>query len=160
MAPKPIGPCADSTLLTACFSQCALPCTAIAHDDNANKPSAVKTCRELPTINQAAPVRPPPSIPSIGPAHPDFSQLQRKLRIRPPPKPGKTCERIIHLVGLEYVGEYNARFVFNPFRTAVPFWGQTTKNLTGLSPKRDCSPKRVNIRATKKVVQSRREWYE
>ena len=23
----------------------------------------------------------------------------------------------------------------NPFRTAVPFWGQTTRNLTGLSPK-------------------------
>ena len=33
---------------------------------------------------------------------------------------------------------------FNPFRTAVPFWGQTTRNLSGLSPKRDCGSKRVN----------------
>ena len=31
----------------------------------------------------------------------------------------------------------------NPFRTAVPFWGQTTSSLTGLSPKRDCGSKRV-----------------
>ena len=33
----------------------------------------------------------------------------------------------------------------NPFRTAVPFGGQTTRNLTGLSPKRDCGAKRVNV---------------
>ena len=26
----------------------------------------------------------------------------------------------------------------NPFRTAVPFWGQATWNLTDLSPKRGC----------------------
>ena len=32
----------------------------------------------------------------------------------------------------------------NPFRTAVPFWGQTTKILSSLSPKRDCGSKRVN----------------
>ena len=31
----------------------------------------------------------------------------------------------------------------NPFRTAVPFWGQNTWKLTGLSPKRDCSSKRA-----------------
>ena len=30
-----------------------------------------------------------------------------------------------------------------PFRTAVPFWGQTTSKLTGLSSKRDCGSKRV-----------------
>ena len=30
------------------------------------------------------------------------------------------------------------------FRTAVPFWGQTTQILSKLSPKRDCGPKRVN----------------
>ena len=35
-----------------------------------------------------------------------------------------------------------------PFRSAVPFWGQTTWNLTGLSPKRDCDPKRVKVRNT------------
>ena len=27
---------------------------------------------------------------------------------------------------------------WTPFRTAVPFRGQTTRNLSGLSPKRDC----------------------
>ena len=31
----------------------------------------------------------------------------------------------------------------NPFSTAVPFWGHTTQNLTGLSPRRDCNSKRV-----------------
>ena len=29
--------------------------------------------------------------------------------------------------------------LLDPFRTAVPFWGQSTQNLTDLSPKRDCS---------------------
>ena len=33
--------------------------------------------------------------------------------------------------------------MLNPFRTAVPFWGQTTWNLNGLSPKPDCGSKRV-----------------
>ena len=31
---------------------------------------------------------------------------------------------------------------FHPFRTAVPFWGQTTQIPSFLSPTRDCSPKR------------------
>ena len=31
----------------------------------------------------------------------------------------------------------------NPFRIAVPFRGQTTWILRGLSPKRDCGPKRI-----------------
>ena len=35
--------------------------------------------------------------------------------------------------------------VLNPFRTAVPFWGRTTSNLSGLSPKRDCGTNRVNV---------------
>ena len=34
--------------------------------------------------------------------------------------------------------------VLSPVRTAVPFWGQTTWNLSGLSPNRDCASKRVN----------------
>ena len=29
----------------------------------------------------------------------------------------------------------------NPYRAAVPFWGQTTQNLSGVSPKRDCGMK-------------------
>ena len=33
----------------------------------------------------------------------------------------------------------------NPFRTAVPFWGQITQFSNSLSPKRDWGPKRVNI---------------
>ena len=40
--------------------------------------------------------------------------------------------------------------MLNPFITAVPFWGQTTWNLNGLSPKRNCGSKRV-----KYLVQSR-----
>ena len=32
----------------------------------------------------------------------------------------------------------------NPFRTAVPFWVQTTQIRSSLSPKRDCGSERVN----------------
>ena len=35
------------------------------------------------------------------------------------------------------------RVFLNPFRTAVPFWGQITQKLTGLSPKRDCGSEGV-----------------
>ena len=43
---------------------------------------------------------------------------------------------------------FHARFLFrngkvNPFRTAVPFGGQLTRNLSGSSPNRDCSPTAV-----------------
>ena len=34
----------------------------------------------------------------------------------------------------------------NPFRTAVPFWGQTSQILCSLSPKRDCGNKGANGR--------------
>ena len=34
----------------------------------------------------------------------------------------------------------------NPFRTAVPFLGQSSQSLSNLSPKRYCSPKRVQIK--------------
>ena len=36
----------------------------------------------------------------------------------------------------------------NPFRAAVLFWGQTTRNFSGLSPKRDCGSKRVKVAST------------
>ena len=32
----------------------------------------------------------------------------------------------------------------NPFRTAVPFWGQNTRTSSSLCPKRDCGSKGVN----------------
>ena len=35
--------------------------------------------------------------------------------------------------------------VINPFRTAVPFWGQTTLVTSYLSRKRDCSSKRLRF---------------
>ena len=34
---------------------------------------------------------------------------------------------------------------YNPFRAAVPLWGQIAHNLSGLSPKRDCGSKGVNV---------------
>ena len=41
----------------------------------------------------------------------------------------------------------------NPFRMAVPFWGQTTLNLTGLSPKKgDFGSKGVKVKRVKGVV--------
>ena len=43
---------------------------------------------------------------------------------------------------------------FNPFGTAVPFWGQTTQFSSSLSPKRDCGSKGVNwTRGAKDVRQ-------
>ena len=36
---------------------------------------------------------------------------------------------------------FHLPYLVNPFRTAAPFWGQTTRNLAGLSPKRDCGSK-------------------
>ena len=37
-----------------------------------------------------------------------------------------------------------SHIIFDPFRAAVPFWGQTTNSLSSLSPKRDCGSKGVN----------------
>ena len=47
---------------------------------------------------------------------------------------------------LNHVSSYtynllNPSVTVNPLRTAVPFWGQTTGNLSALSPKRDCGSK-------------------
>ena len=36
--------------------------------------------------------------------------------------------------------------MLNPFSTAVPIWGQTSLIPSGLSPKRDWGPKRVEVR--------------
>ena len=33
----------------------------------------------------------------------------------------------------------------NPFRTAVPFWGQASQILSNLSPNRDCGPKKLSM---------------
>lgn len=33
----------------------------------------------------------------------------------------------------------------NPFRTPVPFWGQTTQFLSSLSPERDCNSKQMEL---------------
>ena len=34
---------------------------------------------------------------------------------------------------------------YDPFSTAVPFWGQITQNFSSSHRKRDCSPKRLNL---------------
>ena len=39
----------------------------------------------------------------------------------------------------------NTPWSVNPFRTPVPFWGQTTWSLNGLSPKRDCGISGMSI---------------
>ena len=43
-------------------------------------------------------------------------------------------------IGVLLLGRLQPVQGFNPVRTAVPCWGQSTYNLTGLSPKRDCRP--------------------
>ena len=51
------------------------------------------------------------------------------------------------------------RFHLDPFRTAVPFWGQTRLILSSLSPKRDCGPKRIKaVRSTKIYLPSTLPW--
>ena len=57
-----------------------------------------------------------------------FSTESRSLWSRQVLEPGKIRESL-----------------FNPFSTAAPIWGQTTRNLSALSPKRDCSSKRVEM---------------
>ena len=42
------------------------------------------------------------------------------------------------------------QIAINPFSAAAPFWGQTTSNLSGVSPKRDCSSERVSGEQTRK----------
>ena len=45
-----------------------------------------------------------------------------------------TCEEFVDICSF-----------FNPFRTAVPFWGQTTQFSSSLPPKRDCGSKGVKL---------------
>ena len=61
----------------------------------------------------------------------------------PPPVPTYVVVKYAHQISdLKHPGINKGRY-FIPFRTAVPFRGQTTDNLSGLSQKRDCSSKRV-----------------
>ena len=41
-----------------------------------------------------------------------------------------------------HVAQREGKNTLNRFRTAVPFWGQSTQILSSLSPLRDCSPNR------------------
>ena len=40
-------------------------------------------------------------------------------------------------------GPLRSERTLDPFRTAVPFWGQTTRNSSSFPPKRDCGSKGV-----------------
>ena len=40
---------------------------------------------------------------------------------------------------------FGQKVLFNPARTTVPFWGQSTYNSSTFSPKRGCGPKRIDI---------------
>ena len=61
----------------------------------------------------------------------NHAQVRREIKVSPA------------AVLLQLITEKDA---INPFRTAVPFWGQTTqiRIIYNLCPKRDCSPKRVD----------------
>ena len=47
-------------------------------------------------------------------------------------------------VAIEKIVAHFSFVPFNPFSTAVPFWGQTSQISGSLSPKRDCGSKGVN----------------
>ena len=42
-------------------------------------------------------------------------------------------------------GAKGVKACLDPFKTAVPFGGQSTQNLAGLSPKRDCCSERDKV---------------
>ena len=44
-----------------------------------------------------------------------------------------------------YIATEQSPHRMNPFRTAVPFWGQTTQISSSLSPKQDCGSEGVKI---------------
>ena len=44
------------------------------------------------------------------------------------------------------------RSSIDPFRTAVPFWGQTSQMSSSLSPKQDCGPKGVKVPSPTVVI--------
>ena len=88
-----------------------------------------------------------------------FIVAKEEVEISPRPRRGLTRVRLISV-------PCEGKTTGNPIRTAVPFRGQTTWHLTGLSPKRDCdskmdmtstlspkrdcSPKRVNRASDRK----------
>ena len=51
------------------------------------------------------------------------------------------CARKLKLSNLGHTHLMATERLLNPFRTAVPFWGQTSQKLSDLSPNRDCSTK-------------------
>ena len=53
---------------------------------------------------------------------------------------------IINIVRIDFLDYRSISVNNNPFRTAVPFRGYTTWNLTGLSPQQGCGRQRVNTR--------------
>ena len=46
---------------------------------------------------------------------------------------------------IRYLSGYIPSSALNPFRTAVPLWGQTSQFSSTLSPKRDCGSKRTVV---------------
>ena len=73
---------------------------------------------------------------------------------------GGSTLTVVYLMLLKSLGSVSYRHrvlalkLLNPFRTAVPFWGQSTWSLTGLSPKWDCGSKGVNIDPLQQYVVS------
>ena len=49
------------------------------------------------------------------------------------------------LVGYKSKWLFVGLVFYDPFSTAVPFWGQITQNFSSSHRKRDCSPKRLNL---------------
>ena len=62
-------------------------------------------------------------------------QLQRGTVYVPDAWRAQTARAAIEVSFEIYI--YIVTELFNPFRTAVPFWGQTSQILSNLSPKRD-----------------------
>ena len=60
--------------------------------------------------------------------------------------PNKSRAYTIYMVYASSYAKYILTHIYcaNPFRTAVPFWGQTTQFSSILSPKRDCGSIGVN----------------
>ena len=75
-------------------------------------------------------------------------KTKQKMKNKTPKQTKKTKKHTItkwRILSFQFVQQKKQNLPGSPFRTAVPFWGQTTQELSGWSPKQNCSLKRATL---------------